>query len=245
MSQLTQYILALSNLYGFVHKSKIVEVYNLQNDDQITIEDVESYLSHPPKELSDGFIYPYKDYFGHESALEDNTFDLLLKKKGDKPHYVPKKSELLKYCDEGYFERNKQYKALLSYLKKNFFSGNKDNAEVLCEDIHSFHNSGYNMNAIMDLFRYYGISFKDIHEANEVMKLVTDLSNNMRIWENNGHTPHEIFEKYEKPNMKPLPDKPFDFNADMNTRQKIGRNDPCPCGSGKKYKKCCLGTGEN
>ncbi len=20
----------------------------------------------------------------------------------------------------------------------------------------------------------------------------------------------------------------------------IGRNDPCPCGSGKKYKKCCL-----
>ncbi len=22
----------------------------------------------------------------------------------------------------------------------------------------------------------------------------------------------------------------------------VGRNDPCPCGSGKKYKKCCLGT---
>ncbi len=21
---------------------------------------------------------------------------------------------------------------------------------------------------------------------------------------------------------------------------KIGRNDPCPCGSGKKFKKCCL-----
>ena len=24
---------------------------------------------------------------------------------------------------------------------------------------------------------------------------------------------------------------------------KIGRNDPCPCGSGKKYKKCCLKRG--
>jgi len=22
---------------------------------------------------------------------------------------------------------------------------------------------------------------------------------------------------------------------------KIGRNDPCPCGSGKKFKRCCLG----
>jgi tetratricopeptide (TPR) repeat protein len=25
---------------------------------------------------------------------------------------------------------------------------------------------------------------------------------------------------------------------------KIGRNDPCPCGSGKKYKKCCLANDE-
>ncbi len=23
--------------------------------------------------------------------------------------------------------------------------------------------------------------------------------------------------------------------------QRIGRNDPCPCGSGKKFKHCCLG----
>jgi SWIM/SEC-C metal-binding protein len=23
---------------------------------------------------------------------------------------------------------------------------------------------------------------------------------------------------------------------------KIGRNEPCPCGSGKKFKKCCLGS---
>ncbi len=27
--------------------------------------------------------------------------------------------------------------------------------------------------------------------------------------------------------------------------KKIGRNDPCPCGSGKKYKKCCLGKEDN
>jgi hypothetical protein len=28
--------------------------------------------------------------------------------------------------------------------------------------------------------------------------------------------------------------------ARQTKREKIGRNDPCPCGSGKKYKKCCL-----
>ncbi|MCA9049860.1 MAG: SEC-C domain-containing protein [Planctomycetaceae bacterium] len=26
----------------------------------------------------------------------------------------------------------------------------------------------------------------------------------------------------------------------VNAQPKVGRNDPCPCGSGKKYKKCCL-----
>ena len=31
-------------------------------------------------------------------------------------------------------------------------------------------------------------------------------------------------------------DAPF-----MNSEPKVGRNDPCPCGSGKKYKKCCSG----
>jgi preprotein translocase subunit SecA len=25
----------------------------------------------------------------------------------------------------------------------------------------------------------------------------------------------------------------------LRVEQKVGRNDPCPCGSGKKYKKCC------
>ena len=26
-------------------------------------------------------------------------------------------------------------------------------------------------------------------------------------------------------------------------RKKVGVNDKCPCGSGKKYKKCCRGNG--
>ena len=27
-----------------------------------------------------------------------------------------------------------------------------------------------------------------------------------------------------------------------NREKKVGRNDPCPCGSGKKYKQCCMRT---
>jgi len=28
--------------------------------------------------------------------------------------------------------------------------------------------------------------------------------------------------------------------AAMTGKSKVGRNDPCPCGSGLKYKQCCL-----
>lgn len=28
-------------------------------------------------------------------------------------------------------------------------------------------------------------------------------------------------------------------SAPVEKKEKVGRNDPCPCGSGKKYKKCC------
>jgi uncharacterized protein YecA (UPF0149 family) len=27
----------------------------------------------------------------------------------------------------------------------------------------------------------------------------------------------------------------------INPYRQVGRNDPCPCGSGQKFKKCCLG----
>jgi hypothetical protein len=32
---------------------------------------------------------------------------------------------------------------------------------------------------------------------------------------------------------------PVQHSAQVNPKRKIGRNEPCPCGSGKKYKKCC------
>ncbi len=42
------------------------------------------------------------------------------------------------------------------------------------------------------------------------------------------------------------------FLAQVRTREepkrvgkKIGMNDPCPCGSGKKYKKCCYLKADN
>jgi SWIM/SEC-C metal-binding protein len=49
------------------------------------------------------------------------------------------------------------------------------------------------------------------------------------------------------------PDKPEDISdlerllnpPKPSTSNKVGRNDPCPCGSGKKFKKCCGATDNN
>ncbi|MGG1630192.1 SEC-C metal-binding domain-containing protein [Rossellomorea sp. NRS-1567] len=46
-----------------------------------------------------------------------------------------------------------------------------------------------------------------------------------------------IIEEVEHPS---LDDQPLLVPQLAHIGDKIGRNDPCPCGSGKKYKKCCL-----
>ena len=47
------------------------------------------------------------------------------------------------------------------------------------------------------------------------------------------------------------PDKPEDISEvqrllnppkPKKAGPKVGRNDPCPCGSGKKFKKCCMAS---
>lgn len=44
-----------------------------------------------------------------------------------------------------------------------------------------------------------------------------------------------IFDEKKRKQIK----KDFNRSKMVTVSKKIGRNDPCPCGSGKKYKKCC------
>ena len=46
-------------------------------------------------------------------------------------------------------------------------------------------------------------------------------------------------ERVEHKNIHTNDGKEKAKNAPKKASPKIGRNDPCPCGSGKKYKQCC------
>lgn len=60
-----------------------------------------------------------------------------------------------------------------------------------------------------------------------------------KIFEDNGW---EYTVEIDPDEPEEITDLDFLLNpiAQVTSSKKIGRNEPCPCGSGKKYKKCCL-----
>jgi preprotein translocase subunit SecA len=59
----------------------------------------------------------------------------------------------------------------------------------------------------------------------------------------------EAVEKFEKKEQKKEAEvqknttAPVEKEPTKRTTPKVGRNDDCPCGSGKKFKRCCMGKG--
>lgn len=222
----------------------------MQNDEKISVSDVEKIAQRNENELNRNFSEVYGDYFVHEAIMEFGEFEQELEARRDKPFYIPGKTTLLKYVDDLYFEENRAYQALKKYVQQHFFPGNAKKTKELCEDVHDECEMGASVSDIFTPFERAGIVFEGEKQVSEVMDLVVDLSNNTRLWENNGFTPNEL-RKQEQPALNPLPGKgparamTNDVNGQVHTSdgniksKKVGRNELCPCGSGKKYKHCC------
>ena len=63
------------------------------------------------------------------------------------------------------------------------------------------------------------------------------LRESSRFYKINGRWVYSRKDSALPPVPGPTKKPPVTFIRD---RAKVGRNDPCPCGSGKKYKKCCI-----
>ncbi|MFQ6615004.1 MAG: UPF0149 family protein, partial [Fidelibacterota bacterium] len=66
----------------------------------------------------------------------------------------------------------------------------------------------------------------------EMKKTAEDIDNGLAV------IPYAVTEIYKfwLPNRRDLAEATHRAVA----RPSVGRNDPCPCGSGKKFKKCCM-----
>lgn len=77
---------------------------------------------------------------------------------------------------------------------------------------------------IVELLTSYSLNLSDKALADSIVNSFSKIFNNTPIWSLKGLTPSESTARQKTTIIK---DK------------EPGRNEPCPCGSGKKYKKCC------
>lgn len=86
-----------------------------------------------------------------------------------------------------------------------------------------------NPSAVPQLLSEVGL-FCDMDQIEDLLALVMRFANDVPCWQNNGYSPNQLLEVETGRRM---------FYNEDGRPAKVGRNDPCPCGSGKKYKKCC------
>ncbi len=249
------YLLSASNLYGLIPADMVHSLYC--RDHPFISPDSFFRIGIYMSELEGSRVYMLDRYGARvtddhktdevkylaEHTVEDrDTFRFMLEEQRGKPWYLPPQEELLRYRDEDYVEQTPEYHGLRKYIRS------KGLTEPQTRD------------CIRDLYfhaKYQDGVFEDLPELLEEHRLVPDsrddmerfmalyysFFNNIRLSLNRGHTPVELFNiAGDKPGVLSGHDGPGIFGGETQGRQparKIGRNDPCPCGSGKKYKHCC------
>ncbi len=218
------YAMAAINLYGVIAKDDLLKIFNMQNRPALTEEELDlvllrqiawecGYVLLGPEIASEAFSYnQYRD-------IPD-----LLARVVNKPRYIPTKAEFLKYADPDYYETTAYTQELEQYLRTSCHLDTQRLSELMIE-LHYAIVLEAPMQRLLDLFVEYGVELS-AGELHTISKLLVELSNHTRLWSNNGHTPSELAGR-----------PPVVGRADHKSPD--GRNNPCPCGSGKKYKRCC------
>lgn len=225
---LDSYARAVVNLYGIISRDDFVDLFNRQNIDQTTEEEI--YILLLPLVLKGGWYGFYKEYIVHYWFFEDfDQAEYLLKHQAGKPRYIPEKTEFLEYVNEDYAD-NDHWRNVRRYMW-DVFGYSKDTSEGY-EEVRNYITYGDEIRELGSILDRYNLIFNGEEQLKEFIDRIMSAKNNTRIWENNGYTPSELFEINRKrdKNIVPFP---------KMRRLEVGRNDPCPCGSGKKYKKCC------
>jgi preprotein translocase subunit SecA len=168
----------------------------------------------------------WHDYIVNDIFEEDDfeKVQQLAEVAATKPRYIPCKQDFLKYSDWDYMEETPQLRKLREYIRR-ILPGNADLAEDILKNIYAFGNYKVEPKTYITLFQEHDIVLKP-NQIRELFGFILRLRENLRLWMNNGHTTNE---------------RPSDKGSQLGSIKtpKVGRNEPCPCGSGKKYKKCC------
>lgn len=226
--ELDLYARGAVNLYGIIPLDQLADIFNEQSQGQTSVEEIYTLLL--PLVVKDGWYGFYKDYLVHYWFFDDfDQVDYLLRHQGEKPRYIPEKEEFLQHA-LNYVRDNEDWQAVRSFMV-DVFDLSKRTLEGYRE-VKNYLTSGDGINELGNILDRYNLVFTGEEQFQEFINLIMLAKNNTRIWENKGYTPSELFEMSKKKDNNII-------EFPIREREKVGRNDPCPCGSGKKYKKCC------
>ncbi|MUG88964.1 hypothetical protein GNP92_21750 [Paenibacillus timonensis] len=235
--QLYNYLMSAINLYGIIAPAKLVEIINAQNGGKSILEEellqqLESFLQRTDQyfELRKGYIASLD--------MEDKEFEDLVDKVQGKPNFVPDQQELFKYADHDYFEITPQLTALREFVTKEFRL-DPESAEYLVDDIQLSCSMEASLQDLLYEFERRDLDFTSQQQAQQTVALITDVYDHTRMWSNAGHTLDELRQMQEMSGNQPATPSIRGHIVQQVRSNKIGRNEPCPCGSGLKYKKCC------
>ena len=136
---------------------------------------------------------------------------------------------------EDYRESLPATRALRKYLDEHVPDSQDDYlfADAVIEELIKYMSfgivSGESVRTCLEILEQHGYSPDEAH-LRKPIDLLMNMVNAMPTWANNGWAPRELHEAAT--GLKVF------YNEDGSVR-KIERNEPCPCGSGKKYKRCC------
>ena len=223
------YCRAAINLYGLITIDKFIEIFNSQNETKLNKESFTEIFNSQEIE----YIKLHENYIIAEYILvsEDLSIDKVLANQADKPYFIPEKERYLQYSDDYYYDDSPQLQELKNYIIKNY-TKDEEVIKNLLNDIQGLISVEASLDVILESFYKYNIQFKSAKQIKKIVPYVTNVQNNTKLYTNRGYTPNEL--------RVMRGEKPQNINTQPIRSKKIGRNEPCPCGSGKKYKKCCL-----
>lgn len=178
-----QYIKATTTLYGVVSMQKVVEIYNEQNDDVITVDDLKRYST---EALEKEFVYAEDGYFAHQVIDDLRT---MLLGQGRTPHYVPDRAELLRYVHRPPCEELEQYQALFRFVKEHFGART---AAQFCDDVFEAGLGVLTLKEIRQGLDTADITLTSREQMGKLLQLIVDLANHIRHWRYRGHTRMEM-----------------------------------------------------
>jgi len=223
---LDAYAMAAVNLYGIIRSAEFVEIFNNQNNEQTTVEEVRALLL--PNVRKAGLYWFYKDCILHPLLLEEfEWFDYLEKQQDDKPRYIPSRDEFLCYEDEGY-EDNDCWGRFRAFIFQLF--GHRSQVVDGCVEVVDYLKRSPDLHEFADIMESNQFYFNEDKQFDKLASLIEHARNKTRIWENKGYTPQEMMDFTEPETGRKLV---------VSVPHKIGKNQLCPCGSGKKHKSCC------